>query len=181
MANIFNNILFFFYTLPVLKISARQKLTKNYSTHGLFFHLKKHSFYFRNSTLLHQQKSPVRVLQSAISTLHSQLVPTITRTDNYNVEGENRLGHYLAGLIEGDGYINITNQNRVILGITFNLKDKPSPENLLNFIGSGSIVRRKTNSVELRFSAFSSLIKIVKLVNGKFRTPKVDQLYKLID
>lgn len=33
------------------------------------------------------------------------------------------LAHYLSGLIEGDGYISITKEDRVILGITFNLKD----------------------------------------------------------
>jgi hypothetical protein len=91
------------------------------------------------------------------------------------------IGSYLAGLIEGDGYISITNKNTIILGITFNIKDKPLAEKLLNYIGTGFIVKRKTNSIELRFSSKKSLYKIIKLVNGKFRTPKVDQLYKLID
>ena len=91
------------------------------------------------------------------------------------------LSHYLAGLIEGDGYISITNKNRIILGITFNLKDKPLASKLLSLIGKGTIVKRKTNSVELRFSAKKTLCKIIHLVNGKFRTPKIDQLHKLID
>jgi hypothetical protein len=93
------------------------------------------------------------------------------------------LGPYLAGLIEGDGYIYITNSkyNRVIIGITFNLKDKILAERLLKYIGSGSIIRRKSSSVELRFSSLMSVKKIINLVNGKFRTPKIDQLYKLID
>ena len=101
--------------------------------------------------------------------------------DNINTDKDYFLGPYLAGLIEGDGYISITNQNRIILGITFNLKDKILSEKLIKYIGSGSIVRRKSNSIELRFSSWISLIKIIKLVNGKFRTPKIDQLYKLID
>lgn len=90
-------------------------------------------------------------------------------------------GYYLAGLIEGDGYISITKQNRVILGITFNIKDKPLAEYLLNKIGKGTIVKRKTNSIELRFSAKNTIISIINLINGKFRTPKVDQLHALID
>lgn len=94
---------------------------------------------------------------------------------------EKYLSHYLAGLIEGDGYISITNENRILLGITFNLKDKPLAEYLLHYLGKGTIVKRKTNSVELRFSAKKTIIKIVDLINGKFRTPKIDQLYKLID
>lgn len=43
------------------------------------------------------------------------------------------------------------------------------------------IVKRKTNSIELRFTTVKVFKKIINLVNGKFRTPKIDQLYKLID
>lgn len=96
-------------------------------------------------------------------------------------EIDTNLGYYLAGLIEGDGYISITNQNRIILGITFNIKDKPLAEKLLSYIGKGFIAKRKTNSVELRFSAKDSIYTIIQLVNGKFRTPKIDQLHCLID
>lgn len=98
-----------------------------------------------------------------------------------NKEIDEFLGFYLAGLIEGDGYISITNQNRVILGITFNLKDQPLAEKLLNLLGKGFIAKRKTNCIELRFSEKKTILKIVTLINGKFRTPKIDQLHKLID
>jgi hypothetical protein len=94
---------------------------------------------------------------------------------------EQYLANYLAGLIEGDGYITITNQDRVILSITFNLKDKPLAEKLLSYLGKGSIVKRKSNCIELRFSHKQTLCKIIELINGKFRTPKIYQLYKLID
>ena len=91
------------------------------------------------------------------------------------------LGSYLAGLIEGDGDITITNKDSVIRGITFNLKDKPLAEKLLRILGGGFIVKRKTNSVELRFSHKQTLCQIIELINGKFRTPKIDLLYKLVD
>lgn len=94
---------------------------------------------------------------------------------------DDKISYYLTGLIEGDGYISILKGNRVIVGITFNIKDKPLADKLLKYIGSGSIQRRKTNSVELRFAAFKSLKIIVNLINGKFRTPKIDQLHTLID
>lgn len=90
------------------------------------------------------------------------------------------LGDYLAGLIEGDGYISII-KNRVILGITFNIKDIPLAEKLRKYIGNGYIVKRKGKSIELRWSSKTSLYRIIKIINGKFRTPKIDQLYKLID
>ena len=103
-----------------------------------------------------------------------QLSPMINYSEQY-------LANYLAGLIEGDGYISITKEDRVILGITFNLKDKPLAEKLLSYLGKGSIVKRKSNCIELRFSHKQTLCKIIELINGKFRTPKIDQLYKLID
>jgi|ERR1700675_1305921 len=91
------------------------------------------------------------------------------------------VGYYLSGLIEGDGYITITNEKKVILGIVFNIKDTPLAERLLIYLGKGFIVNRKNNSIELRFSEKKTLKKIIILINGKFRTPKIDQLYKLID
>lgn len=112
----------------------------------------------------------------------TKLYTNISNFYTYTPLKENKdIGYYLAGLIEGDGYISITKQDRVILGITFNIKDKPLADKLLKYIGKGSIVSRKNNSIELRFSAFSSLKIIVNLINGKFRTPKIDQLHKLIN
>ena len=129
--------------------------------------------------------------KSQVSSLSKKYYSTATTlvnkcsidTENINYETDiiKHLPSYLAGLIEGDGYISITNQNRVILGITFNIKDKPLAEKLLSYLGKGSIVKRNTNSIELRFSAKQTLCKIIHLINGKFRTPKIDQLYKLID
>ncbi len=100
---------------------------------------------------------------------------------NKNLFKGQYLQNYLAGLIEGDGYISITNQNRVILGITFNIKDRPLAAKLLNLLGKGTIVPRSGNSIELRISSKKTLCSIIELINGKFRTPKIDQLYKLID
>jgi hypothetical protein len=113
---------------------------------------------------------------------NGKAVQNLCSNKNTNTEDkEQYLSHYLVGLIEGDGYINITKKNKVILGITFNLKDKPLAEKLLSYLGKGSIVKRKSNSIELRFSAKQTLCKIIHLINGKFRTPKIDQLHKLID
>lgn len=95
---------------------------------------------------------------------------------NYDTPKSHRkfLGHYLTGLIEGDGYIYINNKNRVILAITFNIKEEYVAERLLNILGKGFIAKRKTNSVELRFSNKKTLENIINLTNGKYRTPKID-------
>jgi len=101
---------------------------------------------------------------------------------------EVKLGGYLAGLIEGDGYISINNKNKALLGITFHMKDLPLALKLLDVINKrflikkGYIVNRKQNkSFELRFTSKANLEYIILLINGKFRTPKIQQLYLLID
>lgn len=53
------------------------------------------------------------------------------------------LGYYLAGLIEGNGYISINNKNKVILGITFNIKDLYLAEKVLIYFGQGFYCKKK--------------------------------------
>ena len=122
----------------------------------------------------------IQKLYSPVDLKFSRLSSNLNNFDNKRSKNL-ILGSYLAGLIEGDGYISITNENRVILGITFNIKDKPLAEYLLKVIGKGTIVKRKSNSVELRFSVFETLNLIVNLINGKLRTPKIVRLHQLID
>lgn len=127
--------------------------------------------------MANNKNRPISVFLWAKQKFHS-----VSSTNNKFINLHSvRISSYLAGLIEGDGYISINNRNRVILGITFHIKDRVLADKLLTIIGKGSIVLRKTNSIELRFSSKISLSKIVSLVNGKFRTPKIDQLHRLID
>jgi len=117
------------------------------------------------------------------SLINNSLIQNYSQINNILKNNELNLSYYLAGLIEGDGYISINNKNKVIIAITFNIKDKPLADKLLiNLgLGKGFIVKRKSNSIELRFSSIISLKKIINLINGKFRTPKIEQLYRLID
>jgi len=103
---------------------------------------------------------------------------------NKNINNKHKdqiLGHYLAGLIEGDGYISLTKRNQIEIGITFNSKDRPSAEKLLSYLGQGSLLKRKGNCVVLKFGAVKTIKRIALLINGKFRTPKIDKLHMLID
>jgi hypothetical protein len=88
---------------------------------------------------------------------------------------------YLAGLFEGDGYIYIPKtRHNPIFAITFNIKEFTLAEKILLFIGKGHIIKKK-NAIELRITSIPYLIKVINLINGKLRTPKIDQLNKLID
>ena len=94
---------------------------------------------------------------------------------------------YLAGLFEGDGHIWIQKpeqkkKHNPRFCITFGLKNEPLAKKLLEIIGSG-FIRYKTrdNACVLVVSPVIGLKKVVHLLNGELRTPKICQFHNLID
>jgi hypothetical protein len=96
-------------------------------------------------------------------------------------------GSYLAGLYEGDGHIwlpkeNMKKKHNPRFCITFNLKDEPLAKKLLEIIGYGFIrYKPKNNACVLTISPVKGLKKIIQHINGELRTPKIHNLYYLID
>ena len=94
---------------------------------------------------------------------------------------------YLAGLFEGDGHIWLPNINwkkkhNPRFCITFALKNEPLAKKILEIIEYGHIrYKPKENACVLIVSPVKGLKKIILLINGELRTPKVHQLHKLID
>lgn len=88
------------------------------------------------------------------------------------------LGHYLAGLIDGDGYI-----DKYTIKITFYILDLPLAIYLTKVLGFGSIYKVKDkNAYDLRINSIIGFIKILKLINGKLRNPKkLNQILRLIE
>lgn len=95
-----------------------------------------------------------------------------------------QLGFYLSGLIESDGSI-ITPKDDVntpSISINFNLDDKPLAECICKILDYGSIETIKSKkAVKIQIIGRQSLINIIELINGKFRTPKIEKLEKLIE
>ena len=104
-----------------------------------------------------------------------------------NSTSNNSFATYLAGLFEGDGHIWIQKVNgkknhNPRFCITFGIRNEPLAKKLLELIESGFIrYRKQDNACVLVISSVLGLKKIISLINGKLRTPKIDQLYKLID
>lgn len=94
---------------------------------------------------------------------------------------------YLAGLFEGDGHIWIQRsidkkRHNPRFCITFSMNNEPLAKKLLDLIDSGFIrYKLQDNACVLVISSVPGLKKILYLINGQLRTPKVDQVYKLID
>jgi len=96
----------------------------------------------------------------------------------------NNLDSYLAGLIEGDGciYTSKNNKSASMIVIVFNSKDLPLALKIQAVLGMGNIYKVKgRNAYTYVISNTKGLLKIINLINGKMRTPKIEQLYKLID
>lgn len=97
------------------------------------------------------------------------------------------LSSYLAGLFEGDGHIwiskdNVKKKHNPRFCITFSLKNKPLAKKLLGLIEFGHIrYKPKDNACVLIVSPVKGLKRIVDLINGELRTPKINQLFNLID
>ena len=104
-----------------------------------------------------------------------------------NINSNKNLNMYLAGLFEGDGHIwiqklNDKKKHNPRFCITFGLKNEPLANKLLQVIESGFIrYKLKDNACVLVVSPVVGLKKIVSLINGELRTPKIYQLYNLID
>lgn len=103
----------------------------------------------------------------------------------YSQRATNQLGHYLAGLIEGDGSIILRKDEKEKTSpkivFTFSKYEKPMFEKLLVVLGSGVIYEEKTGTCRYSITNADAVIKIINLINGKFRTPKIIALHKAID
>lgn len=150
-----------------------------------------------NSDLIEELKSGMNNSRTNINWGHlhklgntnKDILGSIKNNKYYSksVKSNNNLKTYLAGLFEGDGHIWIQNpdmkkKHNPRFCITFGLKNEPLAKKLLDIIGSGFIrYKPKDNACVLVVSPVTGLKKIVSLINGELRTPKIHQLYKLID
>ena len=138
-----------------------------------------------------------------ISNIAWALAGTIPRGDrkfsnDIGIKFNSKFYSYLAGLIEGDGcfYIPFANSAKVpknyrdnnnkiispLITIAFNSKDLPLALLLQKNLNMGQIYKIKgKNAYYYRISNLKNLIKVINLINGYMRTPKINQLYNLID
>lgn len=107
-------------------------------------------------------------------------------TNNYN--NNRQLGYYLAGLWEGDGYIWIPIKSHSPSGkkytahfeITFDKRDICLAEHLKNILGGDVRMLKDTNACRWTISSKEGLFKILELLNGKIRTPKIAKFNEFV-
>ena len=100
----------------------------------------------------------------------------------------NKYGHYLAGLIEADGSLAVhdinSNAKRYLpkILIVFSLNDIPLVEKLISIIEVGKMYKKeKQGCVIWHIQNIEDVIKIIQIINGKMRTPKIEALHRAIN
>ncbi len=120
-------------------------------------------------------------------TTHNVTQSNVLPDDIQNKRNLHAMGHYLAGLIEGDGYIGVYNSNPKIKAyrpkilIVFNINDKPLAEKLSSMLNVGKVLdKSNAGHVLLQILAKQEVLNIINLINGKMRTPKIEALHRAI-
>lgn len=103
-------------------------------------------------------------------------------------KSSSKLAPYLAGLIEGDGHIAVHNKDlkskvyRPKIIIVFNENDKPLANRLSTILKVGKVIdRSNAGHVLFQILAKEEVLKVINLINGYMRTPKVEALHRAID
>lgn len=97
---------------------------------------------------------------------------------------------YLTGLIEGDGCIVVPTKERSDRGhlnypaiqLSFHGKEFPLAQAVQRALNTGSIARKaKANAYILTVNDLTGVLLVISLLNGNMRTPKINELHRLID
>nr|YP_010697742.1 LAGLIDADG homing endonuclease [Porodaedalea niemelaei]WCF76638.1 LAGLIDADG homing endonuclease [Porodaedalea niemelaei] len=98
------------------------------------------------------------------------------------------LGSYLAGLIEGGGTFAIHNKASTakkyspMIIVVFKKNDLPLAEYLQNVTKCGNVYNKPNRGYVIwQIQDIVSVFTIIKLINGKMRTPKIEALQRTID
>lgn len=117
-----------------------------------------------------------------------QSFTTLASSNDNNLNSlRDKLGPYLAGLIEADGSFAVHDKNskakkyapKIIL--VFSLNDEPLAEKLVSVIQVGKIYKRENQGCVLwSIQNSQDVIKIINIINGYMRTPKIEALHRTI-
>ena len=65
--------------------------------------------------------------------------------------------------------------------IAFDIKDIQLAKKIISVIGGGKLfIRANGKSCKITFKKYNILLKVVQLINGYMRTPKIEALHRLI-
>ena len=109
-----------------------------------------------------------------------------------NIESESdlrsKLGPYLAGLIEADGSIAVHNKDsnakkyRPKILVVFSTADEPLSKKLASITNAGKVYNKNNaGCVIWHLQKTEDVLKIINIINGYMRTPKIEALHRAIN
>lgn len=133
------------------------------------------------------------VMPALIGGFGKNKIQTLTTLVSSNDDKNNsnllrsKLGPYLAGLIEADGSFAVHDKNSKAkkyapkIFIVLSLNDNPLAEKLASIIQVGKIYKKENQgSVLWSIQNSEDVIKIIHIINGYMRTPKIEALHRAI-
>jgi len=133
---------------------------------------------------INKELNKINSRSSALTTLTGKCL-TEERSDT-NLRS--KLGPYLAGLIESDGTIAVHNKYSKAkkynpkIAIVFNLADEPLALKLASITEAGTIYKKKdAGHILWQIKKLEDVIKIINIINGFMRTPKIEVLHRAIN
>jgi hypothetical protein len=123
------------------------------------------------------------------SNLNSSSIINLNSSNlNYKQLYSNKLGPYLAGLIEGDGtiavhdYKSAISKYRPMIIIIFKKADLPLANYLCDLTQCGKVyIKSDRGYVLWQINDFLGVFKIISIINGYMRTPKYEVLHRAIN
>lgn len=115
---------------------------------------------------------------------------SVEKESNIKTESElrSKLGPYLAGLIEADGSIAVHSKDsnaqkyRPKILVVFSSADQPLAKKLACVTKAGTVYNKKNAGYVLwQIQKTEDVIKIVNIINGYMRTPKIEALHRAIN
>lgn len=113
---------------------------------------------------------------------------TTSQTEDSLVNLRSKLGAYLAGLIEADGSIAVHDVNsnakkyRPKILLVFAVSDKPLADKLASITNAGTVYAKlNAGHVIWQIQKTEDVIKIINIINGFMRTPKIEALHRAIN
>ena len=104
-----------------------------------------------------------------------------------SIDLRSKIGPYLAGLIESDGTIVVHNEDSNTknynpkIAVVFNIVDEPLAIRLASITKAGTIYKKKdAGHVLWQIKKLEDVIKIINIINGYMRTPKIEALHRAI-
>lgn len=99
-------------------------------------------------------------------------------SNEYEEEGNNNnvssdpFHEWLAGIIDGDGYFNLSKKGTARLIITMDIKDKNILYEIKNKFGGSIYTKANANALKYQISHKKGLITLINAINGNIRNPK---------